>query len=67
MTAKPKDDRYLSTLHVARLLKTSRHTVMAMLADGRLQGERIAGRLVVLKSSLPEAARVAAARKVLAR
>lgn len=52
-TTKPKRDLYVSTLHAARLLGCSRHTIMSMLIKGELIGETVANRLVVLKSSLP--------------
>jgi excisionase family DNA binding protein len=50
------EDRYVSTLHAARLLSCSRHTILRMLAKGELKGEQIANRMVVLKASLPSAA-----------
>lgn len=53
------DHRYLSILAAAKLLRTdagklgvSRGTVYKRIAEGQLKAEKIAGRLVVVRSSL---------------
>ena len=49
------DSRYLSIPHAARILGVSRNTVYKRIAAKLLKAETIAGRLVVLASSLPPA------------
>ena len=57
---KRKGDPYVSQLHAARLLNVTRHQVLTMLGNGALKGDTVAGRLVVLKSSLPATAKAPA-------
>lgn len=45
-------ERYVSVPKAAALLRVSRQTIYARLARKELVGEHIAGRLVVVKSSL---------------
>lgn len=47
------DDGYVSVVIAASILHCSRWDVMRKLARKEIQGEQVAGRMVILRSSLP--------------
>lgn len=50
-------DLYVSVPRAATILKCHRNTVYNRVANGELTAERIAGRLVIVRASLPKSSR----------
>lgn len=54
----PDADAWMSLVAAARVLKTSRHTVMNRALKGELEAQHIAGRTVISRESVERAQKV---------